>query len=108
MLQNLSSVSDYNSLSRKVALLTFLLGGFILALYYLTAYSGMIYISLFFMITFFVLNTSLSIILISLFLKNKKDRKSILVTLFLMFLNVPIGYLFLQIGFEVYGVILNN
>ena len=108
MFQNLKTVSEFNSLGRKVALLTFLLGGFILALYYFTAYSGMIYISIFFMITFFVLNTSLSIILISLFLKNKNDRKSILVTLFLMFLNVPIGYLFLQIGFEVYGVILNN
>lgn len=108
MLQNINSVSDYNNLGRKIALLTFLLGGFILASYYFTAYSGMIYISIFFIITVFVLNTSLFIILISLFLKNKEERNAILLTLFLMFLNVPIGYLFLQIGFEVYGVVINN
>lgn len=107
MLQSIKSVSDYNNLGRKIALLTFLLGGFILASYYLTAYSGMIYISIFFMITFFVLNTSLSIILITLFFKNKAERNAILLTLFLMFLNVPIGFLFLQIGFEVYGIIIN-
>jgi hypothetical protein len=107
MFHNPKTVSEYNSLGRKVALLTFLLGGFILALYYFTAYSGMIYISIFFMIAFFILNIILSLFLLSLFFKNKKERKSILVTLFLMLLNVPIGYLFLQIGFKIYGI-LNN
>jgi hypothetical protein len=107
MFHNPKTVSEYNSLGRKVALLTFLLGGFILALYYFTAYSGMIYISIFFMIAFFLLNIIPSLFLLSLFFKNKKERKSILVTLFLMLLNVPIGYLFLQIGFKIYGI-LNN
>jgi hypothetical protein len=102
MFQNPKTVSEHNSLGRKVALLTFLLGSLIVSMYYFTAYSGVIYISLFFMIAFFLLNTILSI-----FLKNKKDRKSILVTLFLMFLNVPIGYLFLQIGFKIYGTFNN-
>lgn len=107
MFQNPKTVSEYNSLGRKVALLTFLLGSLIVSMYYFTAYSGMIYISLFFMIAFFLLNTTLSIFLISLFFKNQNERKSILVTLFLMFLNVPIGYSFLQIGFKIYGTFNN-
>ena len=107
MFHNPKKVSEYNSLGRKVALLTFLLGSLIVSIYYFTAYSGVIYISLFFMIAFFLLNIIPSLFLLSLFFKNKKERKSILVTLFLMLLNVPIGYLFLQIGFKIYGI-LNN
>lgn len=107
MFQNPKTVKECNSLGRKVALLTFLLGSLIVSMYYFTGYSGMIYISLFFMIAFFLLNTTLSIFLISLFLKNKNERKSIVVTLFLMFLNVPIGCLFLQIGFKIYGTFNN-
>jgi len=107
MFENPKTVSDYNILSRKVALLTFVLGVLILALYYFTAYSGVIYISLFFMISFFLINSTLSVILISLYIKNKNKRKSILFTLFLMFLNIPIGYFLLQVGFQVYGIIIN-
>jgi hypothetical protein len=107
MFINPKTVSDYNSLSRKVALITFLLGSFIVALYYFTSFSGIIYISLFYMISFFIINSVLFTILLSKFLKNKKERKSIFLSLFLMFLNIPIGYLYLQIGFKIYGHLTN-
>lgn len=100
---NPKNVSDYNTLSRKVALLTFLLGSLIVSLYYFTAYSGVIYISFLFMVSFFLLNSLLFIILISLYFKNKNDRKSILISLLIMFMNIPIGYFYLQIGFTIYG-----
>lgn len=100
---NPKTVSEHNTLGRTVALVTFLLGSLIVSLYYFTAYSGVIYISFLFMVSFFLINSILSVILISLFLKNKNDRKSILITLILMFTNIPIGYLYLQIGFKIYG-----
>lgn len=105
MFVNPKTVSDYNSLGRKLAVITFLLGSLIVALYYITAFSGVIYISLFYMISFFILNSILFTILLSLFIKNKKDRKSILITLFLMFINIPIGYIYLQLGFKIYGLL---
>lgn len=107
MFTNPKTVSEYNSLSRKVALITFLLGSLIVALYYFTSFSGVIYISLFYMISFFIINTTLFTILVSLFFKNKKDRKSIFLSLFSMFLNIPIGYLYLQMGFKIYGLLTN-
>jgi hypothetical protein len=107
MFTNPKTVSEYNSLSRKVALITFLLVSLIVALYYFTSFSGVIYISLFYMISFFIINTTLFTILVSLYFKNKKDRKSIFLSLFLMFLNIPIGYLYLQIGFKIYGLLTN-
>jgi hypothetical protein len=97
------TVIEYNNFGRKTALATFLTGSLIVALYYYTTFSGMIFISLFFIISFFVLNTVVSVSLIMLMLKNKKDKNSILITLFLMSLNLPIGYAYLQLGFKIYA-----
>jgi hypothetical protein len=97
------TIIEYNNFGRKTALATFLLGSLIVALYYYTAFSGMIFISLFFIISFFVLNTVVSVSLIKFLLKSKKDQKSILTTLFLMSLNLPVGYAYLQLGFKIYA-----
>jgi hypothetical protein len=94
---------EYNNFGRKTALATFVTGSLIVALYYYTAFSGMIFVSLFFIISFFLLNTAVSVSLIRLLLKNKKDKKSILTTLFLMSLNLPVGYAYLQLGFKIYA-----
>jgi hypothetical protein len=67
----------------------------------------MIFVSLFFIISFFLLNTAVSVSLIKLLLKNKKDKKSILTTLFLMSLNLPVGYAYLQLGFKIYAHTIN-
>jgi len=97
------TVIEYNNFGRKTALATFVTGSLIVALYYYTAFSGMIFVSLFFIISFFLLNTAVSVSLIRLLLKNKKDKKSILTTLFLMSLNLPVGYAYLQLGFKIYA-----
>ena len=101
------TVIEYNSFGRKTALATFVTGSLIVVLYYYTAFSGMIFVSLFFIISFFLLNTAVSVSLIKLLLKNKKDKKSILTTLFLMSLNLPVGYAYLQLGFKVYAHTIN-
>jgi len=97
------TVIEYNNFGRKTALATFVTGSLIVALYYYTAFSGMIFVSLFFIISFFLLNTAVSVSLIRFLLKNKKDKKSILTTLFLMSLNLPVGYAYLQLGFKIYA-----
>lgn len=97
------TVIEYNNFGRKTALATFVTGSFIVALYYYTAFSGMIFVSLFSIISFFLLNTAVSVSLIRLLLKNKKDKKSILTTLFLMSLNLPVGYAYLRLGFKIYA-----
>ena len=101
------TVIEYNNFGRKTALATFVTGSLIVALYYYTAFSGMIFVSLFFIISFFLLNTAVSVSLIKLLLKNKKDKKSILTTLFLMSLNLPVGYAYLQLGFKIYAHTIN-
>jgi hypothetical protein len=101
------TVIEYNNFGRKTALVTFVTGSLIVALYYYTAFSGMIFVSLFFIISFFLLNTAVSVSLIKLLLKNKKDKKSILTTLFLMSLNLPVGYAYLQLGFKIYAHTIN-
>ena len=101
------TVIEYNNFGRKTALATFVTGSLIVALYYYTAFSGMIFVSLFFIISFFLLNTAVSVSLIKFLLKNKKDKKSILTTLFLMSLNLPVGYAYLQLGFKIYAHTIN-
>ncbi|MFY8008989.1 MAG: hypothetical protein ACOVNW_04785 [Flavobacterium sp.] len=101
------TVIEYNNFGRKTALATFVTGSLIVALYYYTAFSGMIFVSLFFIISFFLLNTAVSVSLIRFLLKNKKDKKSILTTLFLMSLNLPVGYAYLQLGFKIYAHTIN-
>lgn len=105
MFENIKTVADYIAFSRKIALITFLLGTLIVSLYYFTFYSGIIYISMFFMISFFLLNSVLFIKLVLFYFGNKEKRKVIIFTLLLMLLNLPIGYLYLQIGFSIYGLL---
>lgn len=105
MLDHLKTIADYNAFSRKIALLTFFLGTGILFLYYYTSYSGIIFISLFFMISFLLINSILFIKLIMFYVKNKEERKAIFISLLLMLLNIPIGFLYIEIGFKIYGYI---
>jgi hypothetical protein len=105
MFKNLKTTTDYIAFGRKTALITFLLATAIVYLYYFTMYSGVIYISLFFMISFFLLNSVLFVKLLIFFLKDVEEQKAISLTLLIMLLNIPIGYLYLQIGFSIYGLL---
>jgi hypothetical protein len=100
---NLKTVEEYCSMSKKIALASFLIGSFILLLYYFTKYNGIIYISLFFMISAFVLNTLFFLKLFFLYFKSQNQQTKILTCLGIMLLNIPIGYLYLELGFHFFG-----
>jgi hypothetical protein len=100
---NLKTVDEYCSMSKKIALASFLIGSLILLLYYVTKYNGIIYISMFFMISAFLLNAVFFLKLFFLYFKNQNQKNKILSCLGIMLLNIPIGYLYLELGFHFYG-----
>ncbi len=96
---------DQIYMSKRVAFFTFLTGSIILLLYYLTHYHGTIYFSLLFMVSAFFVNTFFTIQLLISYSNNKDYRKPILTALSLLFLNIPIGYLYVELGFKIYHLI---
>lgn len=92
-------------ISKRVAFFTFLIGSIILLLYYLTHFHGTIYFSLLFMVSAFIVNTFFTIQLLISYSNNKDYRKLILAALFLLFLNIPIGFLYVDLGFKIYHLI---
>jgi|694.fasta_scaffold33123_4 hypothetical protein len=101
----LKECKEQINMSRRVAFFTFLLGSLILLLYYITKFHGTIYIALFFIVAAFFVNSFLTFQLLFSFSINKQQRKSILVSLFLLFLNIPIGLLYINLGFRIYNLI---
>lgn len=102
MISDLNNFKEVNTASRRVALLSFLLGTFILTLYFITQYHGIIYLGLFFITSAFMLNSFFTILLLYFYIKEKKHRKIILFSILLIFLNIPIGLFYLDLGFEIY------
>lgn len=100
---NLKTVDEYCSMSRKIAFGSLLIGSLILLSYYFTKYNGIIYISLFFMVSAFLLNAVFFLKLSSLYFKEKNQQKNIASSLGIMLLNIPIGYLYLELGFHFFG-----
>lgn len=102
MIADLKTVKDVNVASRKAALFSFLIGTLILALYFFSHYHGVIYFGLFFIKVAFIVNSFFTVLLLHYFIKEKLHRKAVLFSLFLIFLNVPIGFFYLDLGFEIY------
>ncbi|KAB1157076.1 hypothetical protein [Flavobacterium luteum] len=96
---------DQIYIGKRVAFFTFLIGSIILLLYHITHYHGTIYFSLLFMVSAFFVNTFFAIQLLISYSNNKDYRKPILTALFLLFLNIPIGYLYIDLGFKIYNLI---
>lgn len=94
---------EVNKASRKIALLSFFIGSLIILLYFFTHYHGVIYLGLFFITVAFLINSFFSILLLYYFFKEKAKRKIILFSLFLILINVPIGFYYLNLGFEIYN-----
>ena len=92
-------------ISKRVAFFTFLIGSIILLLYHVTLFHGTIYFALFFMVSAFFVNTFYTIQLLISFSTKREFRKPILTTLFLLFLNIPIGFLYVDLGFKIYNFI---
>lgn len=103
MIGDLKTFKEVNAASRKVALLSFLTGTLIIALYFWSHYHGVIYFGLFFITAAFIGNSFFSVLLLHYFIKEKIHRKAILFSLLLIFLNVPIGLFYLDLGFEIYN-----
>jgi hypothetical protein len=107
-------MTDQNSLigltistSKKVAFLTFLIASVLLLVFYYTEFNGMIYFSMLFTILAFFINTYYFLKLL-LFFKDNIKRNQILLSLVLMLLNIPLGLLYLDIGFKIYNSIMSN
>ena len=96
-------VEDCISFAKKVALFTFLVGSTILLSYYFYRHSSFLYFSLFFMVLAFFVNTYISLLLISFWIKNIESRKKITKTILLQLLNIPIAYVYVKIGLGMYG-----
>jgi hypothetical protein len=103
----LKKIDDYIKFGRLAALFSFLIGSVIIAVFYFTEYNGIIYISLLFIISAFMVNTYLACCLIYAFFKLKQHRKNIAITLFLMLLSIPVGLFYLDLGFTLYNQFLD-
>ncbi len=103
MITDLKTFEEVNIASRKVALVSFLIGTLILGLYFISHYHGVIYFGLFFITAALLVNGFFSILLLNYFIKEKKHRKAVFFSLFLIFLNVPIGFYYLDLGFKIYN-----
>ncbi len=100
---DLNLVEECISFGKKVALFTFLIGSAILIGYYFYSNSSIIFISLFFMVVAFLINTYTFIKLTSFAFSNSSERKKIIGILLLLLLNIPIAYAYIKIGLEIYS-----
>ena len=55
------------------------------------------------MVVAFFVNTYISLLLISFWIKNIDNRKKIMQTLLLLLVNIPIAYAYVKIGLGMYG-----
>lgn len=91
------------TVGRWVAFFTFLIGSSILALYYFYNHSGIIFLSLFFMVSAFFVNSYVFIKLLSRWFSDVQNRKPLGYTLLILLLNIPIAFLYIKIGLEIYS-----
>jgi hypothetical protein len=104
---DLKKIEDFINYGRLAALFSLITGSLIIAIFYFTKYNGIIYISLLFIISAFIVNTYLASCLIYAFFKLKNHRKSIAITIFLMLLSIPVGLFYLDLGFTLYNQFLD-
>nr|MCR6640085.1 hypothetical protein [Sporocytophaga sp.] len=82
---------DLNVLGRKIAILSFITGSLIFLLYYFTSFWGLFIAGYLFIAAAVIGNSIILIALLISTFKNKEQRKSNLLTSFLMFLNIPVA-----------------
>lgn len=102
------SVEQLISYGKKTAIASFLVGSLILFFYYLTNYNTIIYFSLFFVISAFIINGYFFFQLLIHLIKKSKLKNKITQTLLLMLLNIPIGWMYFEIGFHIYSSAMTN
>ena len=102
MLNHHQSVSNCIRYSKRVALFTFLIGTLLMLWYYFNSNGAVIYLSLFYIISMLFLNLYFAVVLFHLFLSRKLKLKLLLQTWGILLLNIPVGYLYVQLGLEIY------
>lgn len=102
LIDNLIHIDNLISTSKKIAFLTFVVASILLLIFHLTEFNGMIYFSLLFTISALFINAYYFFKLI-LFFNEKVKRNQILLSLFIMLLNIPLGVLYLEIGLNIYS-----
>lgn len=102
MKDNLIQIDQIISTSKKVAFLTFLVASILLLIFYFTEFNGMIYFSMLFTIAALFINSFYFLKLI-VNIKEKERRSKILISLFLMLINIPLGFVYLEIGLKIYS-----
>ena len=96
------------SFGRKVSLLTFLVASLLMFIFYLTEFNGTIYFVFLFFFTALGFNSYIFLKLVISYFKENEKRKTILFTLLLLLLNVPVGILYTDLGFKIYNTIMSN
>lgn len=102
MLNQLQTVSKVIFATRLTALGTFVLGTVLMLSFYYNPVGGVIYMSLFYIISMLFLNGYFAVRLLQLFFESAQSRPKIIQTWGILILNIPIGYFYIQWGLEIY------
>ncbi|MEN9336915.1 MAG: hypothetical protein RLZZ500_1902 [Bacteroidota bacterium] len=102
MLNQLQTVSNVLLATRLTALGTFVLGTVLMLAFYYNPVGGVIYLSLFYIISMLFLNSYFAIRLLQLFFEDTQSRNRIVQSWGILLLNIPVGYFYIQWGLEIY------
>jgi len=102
MLNQLQTVSNVLLATRLTALGTFVLGTVLMVSFYYNPVGGVIYLSLFYIISMLFLNGYFAVRLLQLFIEESGVRSQIVKSWGILLLNIPVGYFYIQWGLEIY------
>jgi hypothetical protein len=102
MLNQLQTVSNVILATRLTALGTFVLGTVLMLAFYYNPVGGVIYLSLFYIISMLFLNSYFAIRLLQLFFEDTQSRNRIIQSWGILLLNIPVGYFYILWGLEIY------
>lgn len=93
---------------RKVSLFTFLVATVLMAIFYVTEFKGTIYFVFLYFFTALGFNGYIFFKLLISYFKENEKRKTIIFTLLLLLLNIPLGIFYTDLGFKIYNSIMSN
>lgn len=93
---------------RKVSLFTFLVATLLMYIFYFTEYIGTIYLVFLYFFTALGFNSYIFLRLVISYFKEGEKRTTIIFTLVLLLINIPVGFLYTDFGFKIYNSIMSN
>ncbi|TWP23295.1 hypothetical protein ETU10_08060 [Apibacter muscae] len=91
-------MNDINKIGRNIALISFILGTILFAVFTLTLSDTWALFSFFLVLIMIIINLSFLILLLYKLFVRKDGRKKIVITILIIFLNIPIAKIY-EIGF---------